>query len=516
MVDNLFLLVKSLDKNEKGYFKKFAARYGEKSTGNDYLKLFDLLDKADEYNEEPIKKHFAKGDKKFNLSAQKNYLYAQLMRCLRSYHTANNTNYKLTENLLDVQNLMDKGLDDQAMDLINDSIRKAQQSYNISMEYQFKATKMSLMIRHIAKYPVEAIKAIKVEVKEVNEQIQKGLVLEEMTYEMKVIFDEVISVGTLTAEIKAKADAVKNHPYFTEGLNWGYHSKGKIYTALYLYSCIISDDNDALKYLKLTNEMFKEIELDTKVTSQYLANISNIILIALNMELMDEAEHQLHVLHSTRFKDPALEIYRQKLYSKNQLMYLTVISQQRKMEHAEVLDAENNLLACNNPLIGNNNMMSCFYLSILFYVVGDRDKCLHWLEKTIAHENVSFMAVPAYARLLVALVHYEQNNLSLMESALNNTQYFIKKNNIVSDYLKQVISYLSKLQHGLPKTEKQELLADMLPWLEKVNQERRQEDFNYLLDFNLLIWCRACLNKTTYAEELRSNRLANMPETATA
>ena len=68
MTDDLFLLIKSLDKNEKGYFKKFAARYGSKQGGNDYLKLFDLIDGQDSYNEEVVKKHFTKIGKKINLS----------------------------------------------------------------------------------------------------------------------------------------------------------------------------------------------------------------------------------------------------------------------------------------------------------------------------------------------------------------------------------------------------------------------------------------------------------------
>ena len=84
MKDDLFQLIKSLDKNEKGYFKKLTARYGAKSSGNDYLKLFDLLDKTAEYDETKIKKRFSKAGKKFNLSAQKIICINRLcMRCAR-------------------------------------------------------------------------------------------------------------------------------------------------------------------------------------------------------------------------------------------------------------------------------------------------------------------------------------------------------------------------------------------------------------------------------------------------
>ncbi len=504
MSDQLFELIKALDKNEKGYFKKFAARYGEKTTGNDYLKMFDLLDKADDYNEDALKAYYGKNGKKLNLSAQKSYLYAQIIRSLRSYHTANNSSYRLTENLLDIQNLTDKGLDDQAMDLINDSIRKAQATFNLNLEFQLKTVKQSLMIRHIARYSPEEMNVIYRDLIDLNEKIGKSLVLENLGFSMKILFDTVVAEGRLTDEIKSKADEIIKHPVFEEGLAWGFNARGKIYNAQYLYACINSNDIEALKYLKLTNEMFKTMELDTKTTYQYLANISNIVLIALNLEQMKEAGLQLYTLDHMRFKDPALETYRRKLYSKNELMYLTVVSQHRELSKMEILLAETNLLSCANPLMGNNNLMSCFYLAILFYVVGERDKTLTWLQKTIAHEKVNLPLVQAYARVLVALVYYEQENLSLTESTLNNVTYFMKKNEISSEYLKQAISALTRLQTLPDKDEKKAILTELGEWVEEATRERTEDDYNSLFDFNLLFWCKSYLNKTTYARELRA------------
>lgn len=515
MTDDLFQLIKALDKNEKGYFKKFAARYGEKSTGNDYLKLFDLLDKATEYDEEAIKKYFGKTGKKFNLSAQKIYLQKQLVRCLRSYHTGRNTGYKLTEHLLDIQNLMDKGLDEQALELAESGIKKAFESGNFGLELQFKIMRQALVIRHLAKYTAVDVAALHTDIIETNERIGKSLLLEKLGFAMKTLFDTVIAEGSLTPTNKLKADEIISHPVFTEALAWGFNAKGKVYNAHYLHASINNNDHEALKYLKLTNEMFKDMELDTKTIHQYLANISNIVLIALNMELMKDAAQQLHTLEHTRFKDSALEIYRQKLFSKNQLMYLTVLSQQRELSQQEILNAETNLLNCANPLMGNNNLMSCFYLSILFYVVSERDKAMHWLQQAIAHEKVSLPVVQAYARLLCALIHYDQQNHSLMESALNNTQYFIKKNEINADYLKQATAWFTKLPYA-DSTERTAVLNQMNTWLEKANSERKQDEFTYLFDFNLLFWCRSYLHKTTYATELRAAKVQASAQEAVA
>ena len=83
--DDLFQLIKSMSKSEKGYFKKFASKHtiGEK---NIYVKLFDAMDRIDEYNELLIKKKFAGEKFADKLYSTKNYLFNLILKALSSYH----------------------------------------------------------------------------------------------------------------------------------------------------------------------------------------------------------------------------------------------------------------------------------------------------------------------------------------------------------------------------------------------------------------------------------------------
>ena len=47
--DDLFILIKSLTKSEKGYIKKFALRHRNKS-GNNYIMLLDEIEKQTKKN----------------------------------------------------------------------------------------------------------------------------------------------------------------------------------------------------------------------------------------------------------------------------------------------------------------------------------------------------------------------------------------------------------------------------------------------------------------------------------
>ena len=72
---DLFHLIKSLNKSEKRYFKlSVSIQQGEKN----YLRLFDVIDKQEIYNEKEIKTHFSGEVFIRQLDVTKNYLYKVL------------------------------------------------------------------------------------------------------------------------------------------------------------------------------------------------------------------------------------------------------------------------------------------------------------------------------------------------------------------------------------------------------------------------------------------------------
>ena len=127
MSQELYLLVKSLTKAEKGYFKKFAQRYSTEKDDNQYLALLDAIDEqpaGGEYDEaKMIKKH---NGKKFikHLSTTKKYLLNALLKALRSYREGSqNALTEINELIENAQICFDK----QLMSLGNKFLDKARQ-----------------------------------------------------------------------------------------------------------------------------------------------------------------------------------------------------------------------------------------------------------------------------------------------------------------------------------------------------------------------------------------------------
>ncbi|MGZ6540063.1 MAG: hypothetical protein ACXVEB_16925, partial [Bacteroidia bacterium] len=96
--DNLFQLIKSLNKSEKRYFNLYASRHtiGEK---NNYIILFEAIDKQSEYDEELILKQFKKETFVNKFSIAKSRLYDVVLDSLTAFHSGSSIDAQLKRDL---------------------------------------------------------------------------------------------------------------------------------------------------------------------------------------------------------------------------------------------------------------------------------------------------------------------------------------------------------------------------------------------------------------------------------
>lgn len=116
---NLYRLIHQLNKNEKGYFKKYTLKHGAKSS-KQYILLFDAYDKIkfkNRYDETKILKKLPIEIQHF-FASKKNYLYNLILEALRVYYASNNHLIILLNTISDVHILINKGLYHQAIKII--------------------------------------------------------------------------------------------------------------------------------------------------------------------------------------------------------------------------------------------------------------------------------------------------------------------------------------------------------------------------------------------------------------
>ena len=125
--DELFQLIKTLEKAEKRNFKLFVRR---NSAADDLkiIQLFDALDKMEVYDEELLLKRHS-SIRKQQLSNLKAHLYRQVLSSLRIIRQEDNIDMQLHEQLDYVRVLYNKGLYSQSLKLLQ-KIKELARSYN--------------------------------------------------------------------------------------------------------------------------------------------------------------------------------------------------------------------------------------------------------------------------------------------------------------------------------------------------------------------------------------------------
>lgn len=423
------------------------------------------------------------------------------MHALRSYSSGKNSSYDLQERLLDIQNLLDKNLSEQAFELINESLKKAKETENLELHLQLKLVEDKLMVRYNRQFTNEQILKVKDDIKKLTEQINTELLLGSLFIEMKKGDERRGAEEKVPEKEKKFLEELMKNPVFkkTDSLR----RKGKLiaYNVQHVGNMLLKKFPIAIEYLQKMQTLYSETEPDTNNMFNYLSNTNNLLVLNVGAKKFDEAERYLKILESNRYKDKRLEEHRKTLFSKNLIFYLFEKSHYHLID-IEIEEAEKYYLQSAVELSGNNNLFSTYYLGVLNLGIGKFDKALDWIHKTIAHENTTYINVQAYCRIVAAIIHFEQNNFSLMESSLQNMNYFMKKNNFQTPYLKNVALLISKLSSLNSAAEKEKHFKKIIVEVNELNRVELKGESSYFHTLDTVVWATSKLNKVGYAVQL--------------
>lgn len=114
--EQLFSLIKSMNKSEKRSFKLFAQRSHNKGVSK-FIQLYDILDGSDAYDEELVLKKIKKINKS-QLSNLKRHLYTQILSSLRYIYIGKELDIEIREQLDFARILYAKGLYMQSLKIL--------------------------------------------------------------------------------------------------------------------------------------------------------------------------------------------------------------------------------------------------------------------------------------------------------------------------------------------------------------------------------------------------------------
>lgn len=435
---NLFLLIKSLSKSEKRYFRIYAGMTGRDSN---YLLLFNAIDKQEQYDEEEIRKKL-KG-KKFlsQLHVIKIYLTELILKALKNYYSESSVDSKLLNLLKDIELLFEKEL----YDLCHHKILKAEA---LAVKYE----KLSLLTE-IFFWKRKLALAVSANKNEINSiLLNEDTVIEQMKT-LNTWWDRTINIDKLLKDdsfLNQSRKRINHQSNVLQSRVLNYHI---LYGLNFIKGDITKADENISDLIKMLERFPHRIQEDPH---SYVTAIGNKIGMYLRERKWKAIPALIKKMRDvpSKYKLKSESRYTVRLWLRLFNIELEMYRDSRQLDKAIGLMTEVQLFIDKRrkSIPADYLLLLCYQFANIFFLKKAYSQSLRWLNEII---NVNFgdtrNDIQCYARILNLIVHFELRNIIVLRYALDSCRRFLKKKRFTITSQKELLSLFSKLSHANPE-----------------------------------------------------------------
>ncbi len=199
--NHLLHLITSMTKQEKRYFKLYAAFYNK---DNACLQLFEIIDKEKPQTEPTL--HKAVQDKPFRhqVAVLKNQLSELLLDSLAAYHAAKQSSFQIRRLLTHAEVLKNRGLYEHSKKLIDRAEKKARDTHHSEFLLEIAFRKRNILMRQLAH-------TSETHIEQLYQQIESDLSMTMHTNQCLKLMDTMQVLAARYAAIPLPGDQEKLH-----------------------------------------------------------------------------------------------------------------------------------------------------------------------------------------------------------------------------------------------------------------------------------------------------------------
>lgn len=439
--DELFLLIKSLSKAEKAYFKKNAIARNPVNRPI-YIELFDTIDKQQDYDERKIARQ-VRGILPGRLSDHKNFLSNLILRYLEQFHESKQS--ELLSKLHRVEILHEKGLYKQCRKLLAKATQLAQKTENHLV---------SLLIIQWEK---------RVNTAEFNTPYlkQSGKILEQEKLLLRQYqnlceyeqLDSHITLMTRSAKStlrpgrrKRFEKVVKSHLLKNESMALSVNAKIAYHRilSLYYYSNGISD-----KYENECEKVVRLLEANPGLAGDrqgfYARSVYNLLLAHNTTGRNEKIEFNLQKIKTLKARSD--EVRLRQFTAIN--FELSILFSNREFEKLMniISEAEARFRTLGNKINHDDATVFSYQLARIFIINGQYSKALVYLNRLLnaSKTETEFPEdIYCFAHLLRIIVHYELGNSSIIDHLVKSMKGFLKKRRQLYQFEKCMLKFFQR------------------------------------------------------------------------
>lgn len=423
--DELFVLIRSMNKTEKRYFKIYSGTFPRKQPN--YLRLFDAIEhQKNEYDETQIKKLFEKEKTIVNhLPSLKIQLYNLVLKSLENYSRDSSIELQINEMLNDVEILYNRTL--------------YLQSYKILLKAKKAAYLYELFeqLLNILKWEERLantnLNYLKIDKKKIAGE--KGMILQYIANlnGYNNLADKMYELFIKTGIVRNEKELIAykriiTHPLLSAKKSALTLNSRFLFHYIYGFYHFICGNNK--RSLKHNNAQLQLLEKNPAFQKFYIKKYIDTLYNMLN-NLQHETRSQsmffkvLNKLKSISVDSEPLQI---NLFISTHISELMMYAKRGDFEKGRkvINDIEIGITAFQGRMNKNNEQSLFFTIAYIFFGTKDYKNSRIWINRIIGSQNPDPRAdIQCMARLLNLLIYFEQKSGSSMEYYIRATYRFL-------------------------------------------------------------------------------------------
>ncbi len=444
--DELFQLVKSLEKAEKRNFKLFVQR---NAAGADMktVQLFDALDKLDDYDEEALLRK-NKDIKKQQLSNLKASLYRQILASIRILKDDYTIQLQLNEMMDYARILFNKGLYLQSLKTLARIKEEARNSHQLTYCLQALLFEKKIEALYITRSIEDRAEVLAKEVEAIDDQVSMVNRLSSLSLRL---YSWYIRMGHARDEkdrMAVKAFFESNLPK-NSGLYKGFYEQHYLYQSYCWYNFILQDLLMYYRYCQKWVDAFeREPHMKHADTQMYLKGIHNLLnahFMLLNYErfayTLQKLEDFYHTKEANSNDNNRLQTF----------IYLYTAKVNQHFLHGSfteglqlVPEIESKIEEFRLKMDRHRILVFYYKIASLYFGSGNNEKTIDYLNRIINLKVDLRTDLQCYSRLLHLIAHYELGNYELLEYLIKSVYRFMAKMQNLSVVEEEIFRFLRK------------------------------------------------------------------------
>ncbi len=467
--DQLFALIKSLTPHEKGYIRRMAFVH-QGSGENNYLRLFDAIDKQKAYDEAALRKKLAKDQFMKNFPGAKNYLQNVILRHLESYDSSAPNEIR---NLLNQYTILRrKGLTLLGHKLLLRALQLCEKNGHTIL----KTEVLHVLLSHTIMYNSEWVGGTENILEQIKETSALSIEVTTMQHEMELLKRKTSGITQVRTEedINHFREKIRQWQHYDTSRLQSFDTRNLYYQLLVNYNYICGDIKEGLKYADVhCGWLLENWKYSTSKSTAYITAFYNKALYEL-LFYRSEVRASIEVLERLIVKDnlgnPKSNILLQRL------KLMEAWETGRYDDVHELSASMIGYLHKNQELVNRpmEELIALYISACALFTNGKLQQAAKQLRQLLRHPAAEkAISLAAGARIFLLVVEFEHGDRLGIDSQLRSTYRFLVQKKQLHKVEKAILDFLRDVFRKV--LNESEIIERFRKWKQEVENELENE-----------------------------------------